>query len=332
MKKQILFAMMAIVAVLFAACELNGPYSASHGGGGGGSSKDTTQQDTTKQDTIGGDTIGGDTLNPVEPEDPNPLYPVPTVTPTQGAVTVMIKFDQPVCEGMDVVFVGKYNGCNWAIETASRMTPVNDGWYKVVIAPDAAGDICGRPVMYDGQIPNWDYTWVHDMSNLVSVWHVQDRMIGYNEFNELTLYFEQRDADAAKVVYIESKAWKLKPCETPEHEYRVTLYAPEATCGFDFDLEILGTFCGWESGAIAMTHVRENIWMASFTAHEGDEYKIRGRQNGVGNWDIQVMYYVPEEETYYWFQNQVLGSQTDIPLYYSDDAYYIWSVCLYGLK
>ena len=330
MKKQILFAVMAIVAVLFAACELNGPYS-SGGSGNGGSSKDTTQQDTTGRDTTGRDTIGGDTLNPVEPEDPDPLYPVPTITPTKGAVTLMLKFDQAVCEGMDVVFVGKYEGCNWAIETASRMTPVMDGWYKVVIAPDEEGDMRGRPVMYDGVDANWSYTWVHDMNNLVSVWHVQDRMIDYNEFNELTLYFEQRDADAAKVVYIESKAWRQKPCITPEHEYHVTLYAPEATCGFDFDLEILGTFCGWEAGAIAMTNVRDNIWTATFTAREGDEYKIRGRQNGVGTWDIQVLYYVPEERDYYELTNQILGTQTDIPLYYNDDAYYIWSVCWYGL-
>ena len=329
MKKQIVIAMMAIVAVLFAACELNGPYSASGNGKDRGDDKDTTQRDSLGGDTIGGDTIGGDTLNPVEPEDPNPLYPVPTVTPTQGAVTVMIKFDQTVCDGMDVVFVGKYNGCNWAIETASRMTPVNDGWYKVVIAPDAAGDMCGRPVMYDGLVANWSYTWLHYMTNLVSVWHVQDRMIDFNEYNEVTLYFEQRDADAGKVVYIESKEWAQKPCATPTHDYNVTIYAPEATCGYEFDLEILGTFCGWESGAIAMTHVRDNIWTANFTAQEGDTYKIRGRQNGIGTWEIQVMYYEAEEQTYYAIPNQTLGTQTDIPLYYNDDAYYMWSVCWY---
>ena len=328
MKKQILYAMMAIVAVLFAACELNSPSRPAGGDGNGGSGQDTTQRDTTGGDTIGGDTIGGDTISPIEPEDPDPLYPVPTVTPTQGAVTVMIKFDEQVCEGVDVVFVGKYNGCNWQMATASRMTPVYDGWYKVVIAPDAAGDMCGRPVMYDGSVANWNYTWVHNLDNLVAVWHVQDRMLDYNEYNEVTLYFEKRDADAGKVVYVESKEWKQKPCSSAQHEYHVTLYGPASTCGVDFTLEILGSFCNWEAGAIAMTNVRDNIWTATVTAREGDEYKIRGVLNGVGTWNIQVLYWLESESTWAWFPNWVFDSDTDIALYFSDGAYYTWSTCI----
>jgi len=328
MKKQFILAMVAVVAVLFAACELNSP---SHPSGGGGNGTDTIGLDTLGRDTIGGDT----TIIEPEVDDPTPLYPVPAVAPTPGAVTLMIKFDQPVCEDVDLLFVGKYEGCNWTFEDAQQMEWVEDDWYKVVIAPDASGALCGRPIMYDGAVKNWEYTWAYNYDNLVKVWYVQDRMIGYNEYNQLTLYFEQRDAEASKVVYLECRQWKQTPCESPVHEYTVTLYGPEATCGVDFTLEILGSFCNWEENPTPMTHVRDNIWQATVTAHEGDEYKIRGVVNGVGTWDIQVMSWIQVAEEAWdwaWFSNWVFDSTTDVPLYFESEEYYTWSHCVYPIE
>ena len=62
--------------------------------------------------------------------------PVPTPTPvdietpavdgTEGAVTIVIRFDEAPCEGADVLFVGSHRDNEWNIPSAPAFEAIGD--------------------------------------------------------------------------------------------------------------------------------------------------------------------------------------------------------------
>lgn len=258
----------------------------------------------------------------VEGYDPEPLPDVPAVNPTLGAVTLMIKFDVEPCEGNDIRFVGDYGNLNstWSFADAQVMTPVGDGWYKIVLFPNNDGTITGRPIQCDENgVGYWNQDWAHSRQSIVALLGLEDRMVvnsGYNEFN---LYFTSADADAASVVYLESKDWNFV-CSGPQ-EYTITVTLPEF-CE-SFNVEIVGSFDDWGNEPVAMTRVEGNTYTATVTARLGMEWKIRGE----GGWDKELMYYDWDRDSWYTSGNLTFGDDTAIVLYFGNPDYYKWNIC-----
>ena len=255
---------------------------------------------------------------------------VPDVTPTPNAVTLMIKFDVAPTEGYEIRFVGDYGelATSWDLTTAKKMTPVGDGWYQIVLKPNAEGTITGRPIQVKDDDLNWAYGWTHKRGQIVSVWNVQERMIQNSGYDEYNVVFNQEDVAEASVVYLKCRAWNEVPVVPTEYTVTVTL---PAFCEA-FDAEIVGTFNEWGSGtAIPLQQVEGNTYRASFYAKPGAEWTIRE----VGNWENQIEYvyqtkfippmtFVKEWTT---IAHQILTEELQIVLDYSDAGNYRWSKC-----
>ena len=217
---------------------------------------------------------------------------------------------------------------SWDLTTAKKMTPVGDGWYQIVLKPNAEGTITGRPIQVKDDDLNWTYDWTHKRGQIVSVWNVQERMIQNSGYDEYNVVFNQEDVAEASVVYLKCRAWNEVPVVPTEYTVTVTL---PAFCEA-FDAEIVGTFNEWGSGtAIPLQQVEGNTYRASFYAKPGAEWTIRE----VGNWENQIQYvyqtkfippmtFVKEWTT---IAHQTLTDELQIVLDYSDAGNYRWNKC-----
>ena len=257
----------------------------------------------------------------------------PAMDGTAGAVTLVVHFDQTPCDGYDVLFVGKYDGTSWDFATATKFEAVKDGWYKVVLKPDADGEISGRPIQAQNGAGEWSWDWSHDGNDLVKVKNATDDMIKDSGFGEINLSFTKAHADDATVVYLQSKKWNVYPCAAAA-KYEITLKAP-AFCGEEYDVEVVGSFEGWGKAGVKMAK-NGNVYTATIDAKEGDEIKFRGIVPNATDdnvWSVQIngLNKDPESEHYDEYMempNQKLGADLKPVFDWSDAATYKWSVCL----
>ena len=264
--------------------------------------------------------------------------PVPTPTPvdietpavdgTEGAVTIVIRFDEAPCEGADVLFVGSHRDNEWKIAEAPAFEAIGDGWYKFVAYPNEGGTISGRPIQYDGETADWGNDWSHSGDDIQLVKGGSEGNIADSGYGEVNLSFTEADAADAAVVFIVCKKWNAKPCAAAA-EYNLTVLVP-AFCGEEFDLEVVGNFeegDGWGSAPIAMTKEAEGKYTAKVSAKAGQQFKVRG----VGDWDKGVQAFVaPDEEnpegSWKDVDNNVFGEELNITVDYSADTYR-WKTC-----
>jgi len=254
---------------------------------------------------------------------------VPAVDETPGAVTIVIKFDEAPCDGYDVLFVGDYaeSDPTWNFPAAQAFTAIGDGWYKIVVTPNAEGNINGRPIQgKKGEDGEWDKDWSHSSEDLVLLKGAQEDMIKDSGYGEVNLGFTQAHADDAVVAYFESKKWNLMPCAAAD-KYTVTVLVPEF-CDGEFPIELIGGFNGWaDEGTIALTKVEGNKYTAEVEAQNGQEWKVRGE----GGWDKEIQVFETSEEKpegeWKGVPNNVFGDNFNVTVDYSDASLYRWNVC-----
>jgi hypothetical protein len=277
-----------------------------------------------------------DPIIPPTPSGGDELTP-PAMDGTAGAVTLVIHFDQAPCAGYDVLFVGDYEGTSWKFDSAKKFEAVKDGWYKVVLKPNADGNISGRPIQTQNAQEEWSWDWSHDGNDLVKVKNATDDMIKDSGYGEINLSFTKAHADDAVVVYLQSKKWNVYPCAAAA-KYEITLKAP-AFCGEEYDVEVVGSFEGWGKAGVKMAK-NGNVYTATIDAKEGDEIKFRGivaddpaTTDADESWSVQIhgLNKDPESEhfdEYMEMGNQKLGAELK-PVYdWSDPATYSWNICL----
>ncbi len=257
------------------------------------------------------------------------LYSIPYVEPTAGAVTIVIKFDEAPCDGYDVLFVGDYaeSDPTWNFPAAQAFTAIGDGWYKIVVTPNAEGNINGRPVQgKEGEDGDWENEWSHSLEDLVLLKGAQEDMIKDSGYGNVDLGFTQAHADDAIVAYFESKKWNVMPCAAAG-KYTVTVLVPEF-CDGEFPIEIIGSFNGWNAeGTIALTKVEGNMYTAEVEALRGQLWNVRGE----GDWDKEIMIFETSEEKpegeWKFVPNNVFGDNFNVTVDYSDISLYRWNVC-----
>ena len=271
--------------------------------------------------------------DPIVPPTPDPEEEtVPAVEGTDGAVTLVIKFDVAPCEGYDVLFVGDYGEIEaaWNFAAAKKFEAIGNGWYKIVIKPNADGNINGRPIQDKGE-GDWSFDWSHSGEDIVAVKGVEESMIADSGYGEINLAFTQAHADDALVVYIECKAWNKMPCAA-KSMYNITVKAPEF-CQ-EFDIELVGSFEGWGKTPVKMAKGDNNVFTAAIEAIEGDQWKVRGivPEEEENKWALEIVGYVsdPESEafdTWIGVSNNVLGTELNVTMDYSNAEAYKWNVC-----
>lgn len=256
----------------------------------------------------------------------------PDVQPTDGAFTIVVRFDGTVCRNDDGTDFGIGFPCSevmkddlsgWSedpslIYKMERVeTDVEGNWFKVVIPTDK-DTLEGKPVQLaaDGSF-SWDY-----QTGAKDSWTVVDGEVevidGYAD--EANLKFVNKEI----VVFMVSKGWKKNqaPCvEAAAHHYKITLKmaycGPEGTCP-----GISGGINDW--GCDAMTKVSDTEWTYEFDSKEGQEYKFQGSD---GKWSNEIMIYSEEDEDFVKFVNQTLGAEENIVFEYTDQTKYVWSKC-----
>lgn len=254
--------------------------------------------------------------------EPEPPTVVPDVDPTPGAVTVMIKFDVDPCEGNNIRFVGDYGNIDetWSFAYAHEMTPVGDGWYKIVLTPNASGTIMGRPVQCDANgVGYWDHDWTHSKQNIIPISGFEDRMLVNSGFSEYNLSFAEEDAYSGAVVYLECTEWNFI-CTYPR-EYTITVTLPDFCEAFD--VEVVGSFEGWGGNPAALTLMEGNTYTVTVTAYPNSDWKIRGE----GGWDKEILFYNESTDSWSTFGNFTFEEETDIFMDFSDPGYYKWNIC-----
>lgn len=273
-------------------------------------------------------------VNPPVPQDELKL---PNVTATDGAITVVIKFDEAPCEGYDVLFVGNYAGltAEWDFAAARAMESIGDGWYKIVVAPNDGADIYARPIQGKDGAAEWSYDWSHSGADLIRHKGASDDIIGDSGFGEINLHFTQAHADEAVVVFLESKKWNVAPCAAAE-TYSLTLTAPEF-CGEEYTVEVVGSFEGWGTNPVAMTK-NGNVYTAQIQAKSGDEIKFRGHVTDpdMDPWAVQILGLNQDEnsedyDTMMEMPNQKLGDEKNVTFQWSDPEIYAWNICYVGI-
>ena len=264
---------------------------------------------------------------PIVPPTPEPEEEMPKVEATAGAVTIVIKFDQAPCDGYDILFVGDYAGieATWNFAAAKKMEAIKDGWYKIVLQPNADGNISGRPIQGKNGEAEWAQDWSHSGDDIIALKGVGDGKIADSGYGEINLAFNADDAADAVVAYLECKKWNVTPCAAA-NEYNLTIKTP-AFCE-EFEIELIGDFCSWDDSKTIKLGKGQTTYNVKVTAAAGTKYKIRG----VGSWDKEVVGYVddPESEAYdTWIgvPDNIFGDDLNPVLDYSDAAKYKWNIC-----
>ena len=273
---------------------------------------------------------GDDIIGPQDGDE----VKLPTVEATAGAVTLVIKFDVAPCDGYDILFVGDYGEIEtaWNFGAAKKFTAIGEGWYKIVLKPNADGNISGRPIQGKDGDAAWDQDWSHSGEDIVALKNVGENNIKDSGYGEVNLSFGEADATDALVAFIQCKKWNLMPCaEKPK--YNVTVIVPEF-CGEELPIELIGGFNNWaDEGTVALTKVEGNTYKAEVEAMEGQEWKVRG----VGTWDVEIQIYrtednpdTPDEDeadTWGGVPNNKFGADLNVTVDYSDATKYRWNVC-----
>lgn len=242
-------------------------------------------------------------------------------------VVLVVYFDEEVCN--DIAFMGNY--CGWALGTDTHMGEELEGfegWYvftapAVVEETDGDGNptqalLQAKPVqLKDGDLSGWDYqtgdpdSWVHQGGLEMTI------SAGYSDEANL-------EYPAPGVYIYESLYFKAHhtPCvAVPEHDYNITLYAPEG-CGYK--PAIIGSFNGWSAG-VAMTEDIDDdfnkIYKATIHDEEGHEFKFKEVNDT--DWSNQIKL-IDEEGNAYDNPNVKLGEETSIVLHYENG---FWSLC-----
>ncbi len=263
---------------------------------------------------------------PVPTPTPSVDIETPAVDGTEGAVTIVVLFDQGPCEGFDIQFVGNYRDNEWTVGTAPAFEAIGDGWYKFVAYPNEEGTIEGRPIQSDGVVTSWDNDWSHNPEEIIDVKGVEEGMKVTNEYGQTNLKFTEAHAADAAVVYFWCKKWNSTPCAAAD-KYTVTILTP-AFCDGEFDLELIGGFNDWkDEGTIALTKVEDGKYTAEVETTSGKEFKVRG----VGDWDKGVQVFVAPDEanpegSWKDVDNNVFGSELNVTVDYSADTYR-WKSC-----
>ena len=273
--------------------------------------------------------------DPIIPPTPDPdELKLPAVDGTAGAVTLVIHFDVAPCDGYDVLFVGDYGEieATWNFPAAKAFEAIGDGWYNIVVKPNADGNISGRPIQgKKGEDGEWDKDWSHSGEDIVALKGVGENNIADSGFGEINLSFTQAEADDAVVAFIQCKKWNLMPC-VEKTKYNVTVIVP-AFCGEEFAIELVGGFEGWGTAPVALTQVEGTKYTAVAEALDGQEWKVRGQ----GGWDKEIVGYVAEDnpdtpdvdeaDTWAGVPNNKFGAEVNVTMDYSDPAKYKWNVC-----
>ena len=277
------------------------------------------------------------TLNSCKPK-PNEVDPVvnpggdddelkiPAVEATDGAVTLVIYFDQAPCDGYEIRFVGAHAENSWDPNTAPAMKAIGDGWYQYVAKPAEDGEIHGRPIQCSADDAQWSHDWSHDPNDIEDLKGVNAGMKATNEYGETNLNFTAQDAADGAVVVFRCKKWNVSPCAA-KAKYNLTVTLP-AFCDGEFAVEVVGSFEGWGTTPVALVKGADGKYTATIEAMDGDQWKVRGE----GGWDKEIQGYVadPESEafdTWIGVANNVLGAETTVAMDYSDPAKYRWNVC-----
>ena len=161
---------------------------------------------------------------------------LPEVAATEGAVTLVIKFDAGVCDGYQVKFVGNYkesgdNGAVWNFDAAVAMQSIGDNWYKIVMhASDGEEAISGRPLQLQGGETEWSSDWAHDASKLIRLQGGSDDIFQDSGYGEINLSIAAAYQEDAEVIYIECQEWNVSPCvaRLGAGTYTFTANLPEA--------------------------------------------------------------------------------------------------------
>lgn len=269
-------------------------------------------------------------VDPITPPTPQPSVELPDVQPTEGAVTIVVKFDVAPCPDYDIRFVGSHAENAWDLASAPAMEAIGDGWYKYVAKPNEEGTIAGRPIQGTDEDIEWSYDWSHNPEEIIDLKGVEDGMKATNEYGETNLNFTEANVADAVVVFFECQKWNKKPCAEAA-EYNVTVIVPDF-CE-EFAIELVGSFEGWGTTPVALTKVEGNKFNAKFTAFEGDAWKVRGE----GGWDKEIQVYRTEDDpattdfdeadTWGGVPNNVLTDEKNVTVDYSDPAKYRWNVC-----
>lgn len=280
-------------------------------------------------------------------EEPSVAPQFPEVEGVEGSVTLVVKFDQGVCDGYSVKFAGDYKeaadaGGIWGdpsntFEYARPMEAIAGwpNWYKIVLTPTDpdAEMIAGRPVLYKADDYGWGYDWAHSVNDeggnpQLIVLQGNSEIFADSGYGEVNLNIASAYAVDGEVFVIECKKWNVVPCATAM-DYHVTVKVP-AFCGTDYDLELIGAFNGWsDEGTVALTKVSDGVYEANLNALPGVQFKFRG----VGDWGIDVESIeatgtdAQTGEPTYGLGNFVTGDEAEIVADRSDAAVYVWKQC-----
>ena len=264
----------------------------------------------------------------VPPVEDTTEVKLPAVEETAGAVTLVIKFDQAPCEGYDILFVGDYGEIEaaWNFAAAKKFEAIGEGWYKIALKPNADGNISGRPIQGKDGEADWSWDWSHSGADIVALKNVGDSEIKDSGYGEINLAFTADHAADAVVAFIQCKKWNKMPCAAAS-QYNITVKLPEF-CEEEFAVEVVGSFEGWGTTPVALVKGENNVYTATITAMEGDQWKVRGE----GGWDKEIQGFVTDEtseafDTWIGVSNNVLGAELNVTMDYSDPAKYRWNVC-----
>lgn len=251
--------------------------------------------------------------------------------PADGLVTMVIKVPEgSECNG--IAFKGTLDGSAWTsaneylgLEGIAKADACvkfekiagETQWFKATFKVGAsswgedvymAGKICliyTDDSSWEGQAVDWafieDYSTVdHSTSD--------DGNVQVNGTNGL--------------LYITIDHFKMSECVAPQ-QFNVTFKTPAWCDGEEVDLEVAGSMNGWGDGSIPCTKVSDQEYTASFTTTPGASFKIRG----VGSWAVEVQVYDEESGEWGGCSDNVLGSDADVVIDYTNAELYRWSVC-----
>lgn len=264
--------------------------------------------------------------------DPPAEEEIPEVTPpAAGNVTFVIQIpENSECNG--VAFKGTLDGAAWtgANQYLGENGPASaddcikfeaiDGskkWFKATykLGAEAWGDdailLAGKICLiytddgsWQGQAVNWEYNEEYTTADVSTSGDGNIQVHG------------------SGLVYVKVGGWQTSECVAPS-DYKITVLVP-AFCDGEFDIELIGSFCGWSDDAtVALVKVEGQKYQATINATPNAEWKVRGK----GGWDKEIQGYVEAEDKWVGVANNVLGEDKEVTMDYSDAEKYRWNVC-----
>ena len=220
----------------------------------------------------------GDLYYQVIREDDLEASPMPTVEPTEGAVTlVWCPVGFTPCVDNQLVFAGDYNGYNTDQVAMAHFEAIEGakGWYKAVITPANASlnpVLSGKPcaLTSDGTFPpDWAHQWLNVEEGDCEI------LDGSGDATLEVMYDVESQLvvnENSSVVYIRSYGFKVDPCLIPEI-YTVNFTATAPALEEGVTVYVVGDFNKWTTDANPMTFAN-GVWSATVEGVVlGDDYK-----------------------------------------------------------